>query len=174
MTWNYRYVIATLILLGIFAAALFMSQEDAASSVPGAGIGISWKSFNEGVSLARESNKKIVVDVYTDWCSWCKKMDSEVYTNPEVIKTLNRDFVAIKLNAESADPVEYNGKTFTQAQFAQELGVTGYPTILFFDSHASPITSLSGYSPAPRFQKVLEYVGQEQYKKVSFQQFLEE
>ncbi len=161
-----------MVLVGVFAGALYLSQEETASSQTESAI--PWKSFDDGVTLARSTNKKILVDVYTDWCSWCKKMDSDVYTNPDVIRTMNEDFVAVKLNAESHNPVTYNGKTYTEADFARELGVSGYPTILFFDANANPITSLDGYSPAQRFNKVLTYVGQDQYKKVPFQQFLQE
>ncbi len=172
MQWNPKYIAASVVLIGVFGAALYFSQEETASSQPETRI--PWKSFDEGVTLARNSNKKILVDVYTDWCSWCKKMDAEVYSDPAVIKTMEEEFVAVKLNAESSHPVTYNGTTYTEADFARELGVSGYPTILFFDANAHPITSLAGYSPADRFHKVLDYIGQDQYKKISFDRFLQE
>ncbi len=172
MKWNHKYAAAAVVLVGVFALAMHLSQQNAAS--PQTDTAIPWKSFDDGVKSARESHKKILVDVYTDWCSWCKKMDAEVYTDPDVVKAINKEFVAVKLNAESPSSITYNGKSYTEAEFARALGVSGYPTILFFDAKADPITSLAGYSPAQRFTKVLEYIAQDQYKKISFQQFLGE
>ena len=130
------------------------------------------KTFDEGVTLARQQGKKVVVDVYTDWCTWCKKMDQETYTDRLVTQALQDHFILIKLNAESSDPVTFNGETMTEAQFAQAAGVTGYPTTLFFDEHLKPITVVPGYAPPERFAQILRYFGQNHYKTTQFQDFL--
>ncbi len=166
---NIRYFAAFVVIVAVFGIAYFASIDHAPESAPGA---IPWKSFDEGATLASQTNKKILVDVYTDWCSWCKKMDSEVYTDDTVIRVLKEHFVAVKLNAESDKPVTFNGKKITESEFARQMGVTGYPTILFLDEHAGPITALPGFSPAPDFAGVLRYVGQDIYKSVPYQDYL--
>jgi thioredoxin-related protein len=133
---------------------------------------LSWKSFDEGILLAGQTNKKILVDVYTDWCSWCKKMDSDVYTDKEVIGALNASFVLVKLNAESDKTVNYKGKALTERQFAGTVGVTGYPSTLFFESSGKPITLLPGFVPAPKFLPILRYIGENHYQSVSFEDYL--
>lgn len=170
MKSSYQYSLGAFVLAGVFLAAIYISQQDSSSPKSQA---IVWKSFDEGVSLARTSNKKVLVDVYTDWCSWCKKMDSEVYTDADVIKLMDANFVAVKLNAESSKPVTFRGNSLTEAAFARELGVTGYPTILFFDPNANPITDLPGYSPAQRFALILKYIAEDHYKSTSFQEYLQ-
>jgi thioredoxin-related protein len=131
-----------------------------------------WKHFDEGIALAKQQRKKVVVDVYTDWCTWCKKMDEETYANRTVIEALEEHFILIKLNAESSDPLTFNGETMTQAEFAQAAGVTGYPATLFLDEQQKPITVVPGYSPPDKFAQILRYFGQNHYKTTQFQDYL--
>ena len=156
-----RYGLVALVLIAAFAAAYYYSLQ--AIPDPSQNL-IAWRPFNEGIALAKQSHKKIFVDVYTDWCSWCKKMDSEVYSNKEVARLLNEHFVAIKLNAESNQSVSFNGRNLAESELAQQFGVTGYPTLLFFDQQADPITSIPGYSPSETFSKVLGFVVEDYYK----------
>jgi thioredoxin-related protein len=167
--FNYRYAAAFLVLLGAFAIAFYSSEK---SIVPSAPSPIVWHSFDEGTLLARNSSKKVLVDVYTDWCSWCKKMDFEVYTNKEVRELLREHFIPVKLNAESGNPLSFRGNKISEADFARELGITGYPTTLFFDQNSNPITDFSGYAAPERFAKVLQFIGKDYYKTVSFQEYV--
>src|SRR5690606_17010397 len=61
---------------------------------------IQWKTFEEVEALMKTKPKKVLIDVYTDWCGWCKKLDKEVYENPMAIQYINEHFYAIKFNAE--------------------------------------------------------------------------
>jgi thioredoxin-related protein len=167
-SFSYKYAASFLVLLGVFAFAFYSIEKSSASSAPGTVV---WHSFNDGINLARNSNKKVLVDVYTNWCGWCKKMDAEVYTDKEVSRLLKQDFILVKLNAESSNALSYKGNSFTEAEFARELGVTGYPTTLFFDQNSNPITNFPGYAPPGRFAKVLDFIGKDYYKSVSFQEY---
>ena len=64
---------------------------------------IEWLSFEEAVKRNEKEPKKFIVDVYTDWCGWCKKMDANTFTNPVIIKYINENYWAVKLNAERKD-----------------------------------------------------------------------
>jgi len=64
---------------------------------------LKWYGWNEGYPLAKKEGKLILVDAYTDWCGWCKKMDRDTYANADVIKKLNKHFVVIKFNPELRD-----------------------------------------------------------------------
>nr|MBP7512354.1 DUF255 domain-containing protein [Bacteroidia bacterium] len=61
---------------------------------------LKWYKWNEGYPVAQKDGKLILVDAYTDWCGWCKKMDRDTYSNPDIIKKLNKHFVVIKFNPE--------------------------------------------------------------------------
>ncbi len=73
---------------------------------------IKWLSFQEMVVLHKAKPKKVLIDVYTDWCGYCKKMDADTYTNQEIIKYLNENYYVVKLNAEMKDTVLYDKYTF--------------------------------------------------------------
>ncbi len=73
---------------------------------------IQWMKFEEAIAANTKQPKMILVDVYTDWCGWCKKMDKETFTNPKVIAHLKQNFYAVKLNAENTQrKFEFMGKT---------------------------------------------------------------
>ncbi len=61
---------------------------------------IQWMKFEEAVAANANNPKMILVDVYTDWCGWCKKMDKDTFTDPRVVAHLKKNFYAVKLNAE--------------------------------------------------------------------------
>jgi thiol-disulfide isomerase/thioredoxin len=117
-----------------------------------------WYSFDEGIALAQQTNKKVLIDVYTDWCTWCKKMDKDVYTNPDVKAVLQSYFVAVKLNAESPRELSYKGRRLTEMTIAREMGVNGYPTTVFLYSNAEPLTKVAGYIESGDFVKLLRSV----------------
>lgn len=130
-----------------------------------------WKKLGDGAALAIKTNKKVLIDVYTDWCGWCKKMDADVYTDSSVIGYINEFFVPIKVNAESSNKHEVNGKPITEAEIARAYGVRGYPTTVFARSNGSMITVLPGYVSSATFLQVLKYIGGEHYLKMKFDEF---
>ncbi len=71
--------------------------------VPGAESGerLTWQtSLAAGATMAKQEHKYVLADVYTDWCGWCKKLDRDVFTNPKVVKYLQKGFICVKVNAE--------------------------------------------------------------------------
>jgi thioredoxin-related protein len=129
--------------------------------------------FDEALKTAKNENKKVIVDVYTDWCGWCRKMDKEAYSNSEIKKIIKDNFVVVKLDAEGSGKNKYNGKSYTDAALAEYFQVSGYPTTVFLDSKGKVIefvydkyrmNNLPGYYPADDFKKVLEYIRDEKYK----------
>ena len=133
-----------------------------------------WKNLKDGLAEAKSSGKKVLVDVYTDWCSWCKKMDATTYTDKSVSEYLSKNFVIVKLNAEGTGSVNYSGQTMTPAEFAQGMGVSGYPATGFLQSDGQAITLLPGYLDADKFIHVLTYIATDQYKTKKFQDYIQE
>ncbi len=131
----------------------------------------SWKSFNDGMTEAKRSNKKVLVDVYTDWCGWCKKMDAQTYKDDTVSKYLSDQYVIVKLNAESEKKISYQGKEYTERELAAAFGITGYPATLFLKADGEAITIYPGYADAENFRLILAYIAEDHYLTKKFDEY---
>ena len=126
---------------------------------------VSWVSYDKGLETAKKQKKHILVDFYTSWCGWCKKMDKDTYTNSQVKKLLADNYVVVKLNAESNKSLNVNGKSTTERQVAQEYKVTGYPTTCFLKPDGERIACLPGYAGPEQFTNILSYIKDKAYEK---------
>lgn len=118
-----------------------------------------WMSWDAGLAKAGQSNRPVLVDVYTDWCGWCKRMDRDVYAQREISDYLDAHFVLIRLNAESNDTVHQGDRPLTARRLASSYNVTGYPTTIFLDAKGKHLANVPGYLPADRFLLLIRYIG---------------
>jgi len=132
---------------------------------------LQWISIMEALDVARMENKKIVLDVYTDWCGWCKRMDRDVYANAKVADYMNQKFVASKMNPEKRGNLTYSGTEYTLAQFGQALGIRGYPATVFFNEKGEVLTMVAGYIKADEFLKILTYFGDDHYLQQTYDEY---
>ena len=111
------------------------------SVISDTGLGtIAWhRDLRRALEVARTEGKLVVVDVYTDWCGWCKKMDKTIYTDPEII-ALSRQQVFVKVNAEDGGAGQ---------RFAEQMRVSGYPTTLILDGQGKVLNVARGYIASP-------------------------
>ena len=133
---------------------------------------LKWTNFSDGVKQAAAANKKVLIDVYTDWCGWCKRMDSDTYSDRNIKNYLSEKYILVKLNAESSAKEMLERGEFTDAQIASAFHVNGYPTTIFLDSNGQLITAAPGYMKPDEFIQVLKYIGEDYYKKMEFQDYL--
>lgn len=132
----------------------------------------SGKTFEEILKLAQKDKKKVVIQVYADWCSWCKKMEKETYPNQEVQKELNRNYYLYRLNGESSETIEYDGRKWTKAELTKAFGIRGFPSTIFLNYNSKPITVLPGYVDAKTFASILKFIGDDLYTKMTFEEFM--
>jgi thioredoxin-related protein len=172
-----KYVIyLAVISLGIFSFTQLSSSISSGAENDSAGI--QWITLEEAQKLNKENPKeakKIMIDVYTDWCGPCKKMAKKTFTDEKVIKYVSENFHAVKFNAEDPDPLTFNGNVFVNKgrthEFTNYLGVTGYPTISFFDTDNSPIMKFTAYLTAKEMEIVLKFINDEIYRKKTYEDF---
>ena len=80
---------------------------------------INWLTLEEADSLYEIQKRPIFIDVFTDWCGWCKRMDATTFKDPNIAAYLNTNFYSVKLNAETNETITFNGKTYTNSQSAK-------------------------------------------------------
>lgn len=148
---NYLYSVVALAFLATVTAFTFPRPEKET---------INWLTIEEAQALSEQEPRKIIMDVYTDWCGWCKKMDKTTFADEDVAQYVNENFYAVKLKADSKDKVTFKGKEFSKGELAQAFRVTGYPTIVFFDKSFSKFQPVSGYRGANDFLALLEQFNQ--------------
>ncbi len=144
-----------LLYIGFSLALVFVSQSfEMAQDVT-----LKWEDWNTGYKRGIAENKIILVDAYTDWCGWCKKMDKDTYSDPEIIKKINKNFVAIKFNPELdktyyIDSTSYTGREL-HAMLSKEYR-TGYPTTYFILPQNNKLFINPGYEDPARFSATLD------------------
>jgi len=150
------------------------TAADAPAMGEAAGDARMWIGFNEGMALAKKENKHVVIDFYTDWCHWCKVMDRETFSDPEVKKYLAENFVTIRINAESrTEKVKYKGQEMTPVELARAFGVRGFPSLAYLDRSGELVTIVPGFVPAKTFLPLLRYMQMECYKQqMTFDEFM--
>ncbi|WP_299531305.1 DUF255 domain-containing protein [Ulvibacterium sp.] len=144
---------------------------------------VEWLTWEEATTLVmnEENPKKVFVDIYTDWCGWCKKMDKDTFQNPEVAAYMSENFYMVKLDGEGKDPIEYKGKTYNFVpsgrkgyhEFAAALmqGRLSYPTTIFLDEEMNMLSPLPGYQKPKPFLNIAKYFGDDIYKEKDWQAY---
>jgi len=161
----------TLILLLTFFSLSLTAQE------------IKWMSFEEAVAAQKVTPKKIIMDTYTSWCGWCKKMDKETFTNKDVVNYINKYYYAVKFNAEGNDIVSFKDQKFTNPNFdpnkkgrnsshqlSQYFGIRSFPTIVYLDEEANLIGPIPGYKTASQIELHLKLFSSDDYKNIKSQE----
>lgn len=170
----------SLFLSGIFlfiflSANVFIYKEKPAKG----GSRINWMNIEQAEEACRKNPRKIVVDVYTDWCGWCKKMDAEAFSDSALADYINKKFYAVKLNAEDQNNLIFKEKVyrFNPSYKANDLAVLllngqmGYPSFVFLDEKLTPLQSISGYQKTADFNFIAHYFGEGANKKKSLEEF---
>jgi thioredoxin-related protein len=137
---------------------------------------VQWVSFSEAVEFAAtdENPKKVFIDVYTDWCGWCKKMDKDTFQNAAVAQYMEDNFYMVKMDGEGKDPIDFKGKTYTfiasgrkgyhELAAALMQGKLSYPTTIFLDEEMNMLSPVPGYQKPEPFLNIAKYFGDNIYK----------
>jgi thioredoxin-related protein len=141
-------------------------------------------SIDELQAKMQQNPKKVIVDMYTGWCGWCKKMDAATYTNPALVKYVNNNFYAVKFDAERQDAFTFQGKEYhydpqyKANTFAVELmlknnpqGQMSYPTTVFMLENFQSPTPVPGYRDVKEMQLFLTYFGDNTYRHQKYDDY---
>nr|WP_279309181.1 thioredoxin fold domain-containing protein [Psychroserpens sp. SPM9] len=163
----------------ILAVALLSSSTVIAQSLE-----INWMTFEEALAAQKKKPKKIMMDVYTNWCGPCKMLDKNTFRNKDVVEYINKNYYAVKFNGEGNSEVSYKGKNYTNPNYKEELknrrngaheltrvlGIRAYPTIVYFDEKGEKIQPISGYMKPRQIELYLKLFHTDDYKDITTQE----
>ena len=142
---------------------------------------INWITWEQAETLSQEAPRKVVVDVYTEWCGWCKKMDKSTFQDENVAEYINKNYYAIKFDAEQKEEIELNDRIYKYVRSGTRgyhelaakitFGKLSYPTIVFLDEDLDVIQPIAGYKDAEKFGLIMTYFGEDHHKKTPWKQF---
>ncbi len=164
-----KIVLFTTILIGL---QTFASAQD---------NDIKWLSFKEAQELNQKDPKPFFIDVYTDRCGWCKKLDKTTLRDTTVVAFMNTYFYAIKFDAESFESIQFNNQVYENKgngrrpkhELAKALlnNKMSFPSLVFLNENLQILTVIGGYVEADEFSIVLEFLGAKKYLTQTYEVF---
>lgn len=173
-----KLLLASLLLGGFFlVSSAFRNVQN-----PVTPVDIKWYSWEEAVELNKTKPKKFMVDVFTDWCGWCKVMDKKTFTDPAVAQFIEKNFYPVKFNAEQKTDVKFNDQVFGYVETGGGRGVhtlayalldgkMGYPTLVYLNEKYERILISPGFKEPADMLKELKFTAEEQYLKTSWEAY---
>ena len=164
-----------ILLLAIMVASVTTAQE------------IQWMSMNEALAAQKKEPRKIFMDVYTTWCGPCKLLDKNTFSNKKVIDFINKNFYAVKFNAEGTEEITFQDFTYTNPNyqegrkgrnathfFADALKLQGYPSLVFFKDDGQLIQAIPGYKTPQQLEIYLKMIANDDYASITTMEKCEE
>lgn len=160
-----------------FIAVLIMLAIAQGSSAQGvARKDMAWISLAEAENAASNAPRPVLIDLYTDWCGWCKQMDKKTYKNEKVIRYLQDKYYSVKLDAETKQSMYWKGKEYKfNGQYkTNEIalfftgGQLSYPTTVIIPAPGEDPQPIPGYLEPKDLELIVKYFGDGAYKTENF------
>lgn len=165
------------LVLGVAAlVATSQAERPAPSPAPASAAqkGMQWVPLEDGMKRAAAAGKYTFVTVYTDWCTYCRRLNQVTFRAQPVLDELHKNFQSVRVNAESDRPVVWKGKRMSEREVAGVWGVKGFPTMLFLSPKGEIIGTYSAYADPELMVQLLTYISSgARERNVSFDDFVE-
>ena len=184
-----NHLILLLIGLGLIAIWAFRADEPATNSQQES-TAVEWLTIQELNDKAQDrkwsrDSRMIFVDLYTEWCGWCKRMDATTFADPAAANYLNKHFYAVKMDAETRETITFGDQQYEwmnsgrngMNRLGQLLGTVNgriaFPTVVFLDENLRKIQAIPGYKSAEDLLPMLVYYAEEHYRTTPWDTFLQ-
>ncbi len=154
------------------------------NSMPSNAQEINWLTIEEAEEANKKEPKKILIDVYTDWCGWCKKMDKITFIDKDLVVYLNQKFYCVKLDGEDKGTLTFKGEEFNYikqgrrgynelaAGFLQ--GKMSYPSLVFLDEDLVILQAIKGFQTAEELLPIAAFLGENIYLETNWTDYIKE
>ncbi len=140
---------------------------------------LQWLTLEEAEQKLAMEPRPLLIDLYTDWCGWCKVMDRKTYSSQDLIQYLNQKFYVVKLNAESKKDITWKGKTYSfnpayktnDIAIAFTKGELAYPSTVILPVNETDPQAIAGMLEVKEMEMIAKYFGENKYGKVSFDDY---
>lgn len=140
------------------------------------------EAYNKATGTDKVPPKKVFMDLYTDWCGWCKRMDASTFVDPVIVQYMNKYFYPVKFDAEMSDSIQFNGHTFVNPKPGQKRSThqfaasildyqLSYPSYVILDENLNRTVIYKGFKQPEDLLGILLYFGKNQH--LSYKQQLE-
>jgi thioredoxin-related protein len=172
-----HYLVLAIALL--LAAPAVSAKKKVTYEIPKETEHINWMSMDDLQYNMKKKPKKVFMDIYTDWCGWCKRMEATTFSNPEVVKYMNENYYCVRFNAERRDTFRFMGKSYfpdpekKANTLAVELmrGKLSYPTFIIMEELFQNPQPVAGYMDAAQIEPVLKFFGSNSQKTQRWEDF---
>ena len=161
--------------LSILAIILFISHLGYSQET------INWLKIEDLEAAQAKEPRKVIIDLYTNWCHWCHKMDENTFQNPGIASYVNENYYAVRFNAEQKDTILFKGQKFgfvpkgrkgyNELAAVLAKGRLSYPTIVYLDEELNLIQPVPGYMDAKAFEVLITYLGEDHHKEQEYEQY---
>ena len=150
---------------------------------------VNWVTLEQAMDMAKRDGKPVMVDVFTQWCGPCKMLSSKTFTDKQLADYVNKNFHAVRFDAEGNGDVTFKGQKYSNPEFRPENtgmrngthqltmqlapvnGRVAYPTVVYMDAEGTILAPVQGYLTPEQMEPILIYFGEGVYKKQDYQTF---